>query len=228
MRVSKGIFVTATGTDVGKTYVTALLIKKLRESGKSAGYYKAVLSGAEQVGDAIIPCDADYVNRIADIGDPLNEMVSYVYRTAVSPHLAARLEGNLVDIKCVKRDYLNVCLKHEYVTVEGSGGIICPIRMDEQTIMLTDIIKSLELKILIVANAGLGTINSTVLTVKYAQSCGIEVKGIILNNFHSTDVMEIDNKIIIERITEVPVIACVEYGAKGIKLDAEVLASLYE
>ncbi|MGN0684289.1 MAG: ATP-dependent dethiobiotin synthetase BioD, partial [Oscillospiraceae bacterium] len=63
--MSKGLFITATGTDIGKTYVTALIVKKLRDAGLNAGYYKAAISGAESVSES----DAGYVNRIANIGE---------------------------------------------------------------------------------------------------------------------------------------------------------------
>lgn len=71
-----------------------------------------------------------------------------------------------------------------YVTVEGSGGIVCPIRWDErQKILLEDVIKALGLATLVVAGVGLGTINATVLTVEYLRVRGIEVKGVVLNQF---------------------------------------------
>ena len=63
--MTKGLFVTATGTDVGKTYITALLLKTLRKAGYQAGYYKAALSGAEMTAQGMIPGDADYVCRTA-------------------------------------------------------------------------------------------------------------------------------------------------------------------
>ena len=65
--MGKGIFITATGTDVGKTYVTGLLVKKLREAGLNAGYYKAALSGAEITPEGLLPGDADFVRRMAGL-----------------------------------------------------------------------------------------------------------------------------------------------------------------
>ena len=225
--MTKGIFVTATGTDAGKTFVTALLVKKLREAGLNAGYYKAALSGALRQEDGrLIPGDADYVKRIAGLDTPLEKMVSYVYETAVSPHLASELEGNPVELDKVKEDYKAVCALHEYITVEGSGGILCPVR--RSMYMLEDLIKAMGLGILIVAPAGLGTINDTVLTIEYARSRGIPVKGVILNWFHEGDTMEEDNRRFIEAYTGVPVIACVKEGEQNIEISSEVLAALYK
>ena len=82
--MSRKLFVTGTGTDVGKTYVTGLILKKLRESGESAGYYKAAMSGNERRPDgSLIPGDALQVKTVSGISQPLEEMCPYIYETAV-------------------------------------------------------------------------------------------------------------------------------------------------
>lgn len=224
--MSKGIFITATGTDAGKTYVTALLVKKLRQAGYDAGYYKAALSGAIPKDGRLIPKDAEYVKQVADIDTPLEQMVSYIYETAVSPHLAAELEGNPVELEKVLRDHETVRKLHDYVTVEGSGGIVCPIRRGMY--MLEDLIKAMGLEVLIVAPAGLGTINHVILTIEYARQRHIEVKGVILNWFHPGDAMEEDNRRFLEAYTGVPVIACVQEGDTDLDMDPAALAGLYQ
>jgi dethiobiotin synthetase len=225
--MSKGIFITATGTDVGKTYVTALIVKKLREAGYNAGYYKAALSGAERTENGLHIGDAYHVKTTAKLENNCIDMVSFVYETAVSPHLAARLEGNPATLEKIAADYEKQCSKYNYVTVEGSGGIICPIRYDdEQQIFLEDIIKKLKLAVIVVADAGLGTINSTVLTVRYLESKNIQVKGIILNHYHE-GVMEDDNIRMIEAITDIPVVALVGDGDSNIDIDVDMLEALY-
>lgn len=226
--MSKGIFITATGTDMGKTYITALIVKKLAESGVNAGYYKAALSGAEERNGMLIPGDAAHVKEVATIEQDLGTMVSYVYKASVSPHLAARIEGNPVDLDTVRRDFKSLCGRYDYITADGSGGIVCPIRVDEQTIFLEDIIKTLNLPGIIVADGGLGTINSVVLTAEYMKQKEIPVKGIILNNYDAQSLMHRDNREMIERLTGIPVIAAAEHGCKDLDIDAEFLKSLYE
>ena len=221
--MSKGIFITATGTDIGKTYVTALLVKKLREANFNAGYYKAALSGADNIAES----DAGFVNRIANIHQDEQTLLSYLYKNAVSPHLAAKIEGNPVEKDTVISDYATVQKNYDYVTVEGSGGIICPIRYDDKAkYFLTDIIKWLHLPTLIIADAGLGTINSVVLTVEYLKHQNIKVQGIILNNY-TGGIMQEDNIKMIEDLTDIPVIALVKQNDKDIDIDAKFLASLY-
>lgn len=227
--MSKNIFITGTGTDVGKTFVTGLILKKLKESGKNAAYYKAAMSGNERRPDgSLIPGDALQVQTMSGITQPLSEMCPYIYETAVSPHLASRLEGNPVEMQVVKNGFEKVCSRYDYVTVEGSGGILCPICFDEAKIQLEDIIKELRLSCLIVADAGLGTINSVVLTVEYMRARNISIKGIIFNHWHPGDIMEEDNLKMCEYMTGLPVLACVQDGSTELDMDAALLASLYE
>ena len=93
--------------------------------------------------------------------------------------------------------------------------------------MLEDVIKELDLSVLIVANAGLGTINATVLTVEYLKSKNIKIEGIILNNFHKGNVMEEDNLIMIEKLTNIEVIGIVESNQKDININVNMLTKLF-
>ena len=212
--MNKGYFVTATGTDVGKTFVTALLVKKWRDSGVDAGYYKAALSGAELRDGKWVAGDADYVKRIANLPDTQEQLVSYVYKEAVSPHLAARKEGNPVEIAKVQADFEAATKRHEFIFAEGSGGIICPIRYDDQKIFLVDIMKTLNLPLLIVTTAALGSINACVLTVEYARSRGLDVRGLIVNRYGSSGNLEMedDNIRMMQDLTGLEILAKVKDG----------------
>lgn len=227
--MSKKLFITGTGTDVGKTYVTGLIVKKLKESGQNAAYYKAAMSGNEYGADGkLIPGDALHVKNASGITQSLEEMCPYIYEAAVSPHLASRMEGNPVQMEVVKKGFEEVCARYDYVTMEGSGGILCPICFDEEKIQLEDVIKELGLSSLIIADAGLGTINSVVLTVEYMRSRNLPIKGILFNHFHPGNVMEEDNLRMCEYMTGLKVLACIEDGSKELDMDADLLASLYE
>lgn len=227
--MAKKIFIIGTGTDVGKTFVTGLIVKKLKDNGINAAYYKAAMSGNERTAaGTLVPGDALYVRKVSGISQPLDEMCPYIYETAVSPHLASRIEGNPVVMKEVKRRFTEVCQKYDFVTMEGSGGILCPICFDEREIWLEDVIRELGLSSLIVADAGLGTINSVVLTVEYMRSRNLPVKGIIFNHFHPGDRMEEDNLRMCEHRTRLPVLASVEDGCGELEIDIERLTALYD
>ena len=212
--MNKGYFVTATGTDVGKTFVTALLVKKWRDAGIDAGYYKAALSGAELRDGKWVAGDADYVKRIANLPDSQEQLVSYVYKEAVSPHLAARKEGNSVELTKVKADFEAACARHEFIFAEGSGGIICPIRYDDQKIFLEDIIKTVNFPILVVTTAALGSINACVLTVEYARSRGLDIRGLIVNRYGSSGNLEMedDNIRMMQDLTDLEILVKIKDG----------------
>ena len=222
--MGKGLFITGTDTDVGKTYVTALLVKTLRKAGFDVGYYKAAISGAPTVAES----DAGFVNRFAGINEPEDMILSYLYQNAVSPHLAARIEGNPVEKEVILKAWERVTKAYPYVTMEGSGGIMCPIRHDEKAVYyLEDIIRWLHLPVLVVANAGLGTINHVVTTCEYIKNRHILVKGILLNHWKG-GIMEEDNVKMIEEITGVKVLAKIRDGDSLLDIDAGEIISLYE
>lgn len=226
--MSKSLFITGTGTDVGKTYITALIVKKLYEAGFKSAYYKAAMSGNDRDANGkLIPGDAKWVKDISNIDQPLEETCPYIYETAVSPHLASRLEGNPVKMDKVVEYYEALLPKYDYITVEGSGGILCPIDFDNEKIQLEDIVKRLGLSSIIIADAGLGTINSVVLTVEYMRNKGMDVKGIIFNNWCEGDVMQEDNRFMCQEMTGLPVLATVKKGAKDLDIDVDLLISLY-
>jgi len=225
--MNNGYFVTATGTDVGKTFVTALLVKKWRDSGIDAGYYKAALSGAELRDGKWIAGDADYVKTIAGLPDTQEQLVSYVYKEAVSPHLAARKEGNPVELSRVRADFEAATKRHEFIFAEGSGGIICPIRYDSsaslvpQKLFLADIMKVLGLPLLVVTTAALGSINACVLTVEYARAKGLSVRGIIVNRYGMSRNMEMenDNIAMMHDLTGLDILAKIPEGASDLTVN---------
>ena len=151
-----------------------------------------------------------------------------LYQNAVSPHLAARIEGNPVEKDVIMSAWERVTAAYPYVTMEGSGGIMCPIRHDEKAVYyLEDIIRWLRLPVLVIADAGLGTINRVVTTCEYIRHRNISVKGIILNHWKG-GVMEEDNVEMIEEITGVKVLARVKQGDTELDIDPKTVISLYE
>ena len=227
--MGKALFITGTGTDIGKTYVTGLIVKKLREAGLDGGYYKAALSGAipDEAGH-LLPGDALYVNDTAGLGEKMENLVTYVYREAVSPHLAAKINHLPIDFDRVKADFARAKDRYGYLTMEGSGGIICPLRWDEQQhVVLDDLVKELGLGVLIIADAGLGTINSAVLTIEHLRARDIPIRGLIFNKYVPGDLMQDDNAAMIEALTGVKVVAYVKEGDTDLAIDVDFLKDLY-
>lgn len=226
--MSNAIYITATATDAGKTYISGLLVKKLRGSGLNAGYYKPALSGAVLSDGELLPGDCQHVAAAAGLPVRPRDLVSFLYREAVSPHLASRLEGRPIEPDIILKDIAVMKRQYDYITVEGCGGIVCPLRLDDRTLLQTDIIKLLQLDILIVAGSGLGAINAAVLTADYADRQGIQVKGFILNRYDNSSLLHRDNRQVIERLTGLPVIACVADGAAELASESDTLRSCYK
>ena len=227
--MSRNLFITGTGTEIGKTYIAGLIVKTLHEARLDVAYYKAAMSGNERRPDgSLIPGDALFVKELSGISQSLESMCPYVYENAVSPHLAAKLEGQPVSMEVIEQTFRTVCHEHDYVVVEGSGGITCPLRFDDEQILLADIVRRFHLPSLLVADAGLGTINGVVLTYEYMKQKKMPLKGIIINNFHADNVMEEDNRRMCETLTGLDVLSCVTHGSQTLPdLKAEKLAALF-
>lgn len=217
--MSKNIFITASGTDIGKTYVSALIVKKMRESGFDCGYFKPVLSGVVEKDGKLVESDCNYVVNTAKIPTSADDCVAYWWKEAVSPHLAAKRAGMEIDINHIKSEFTKKNKEYDYLLIEGAGGITCPLRLENgEKYILKDLIKELQAPIVIVADGGLGTINSTLLTVEYAKANGIKVAGIILNNYNTDSFMQQDNLKQVEYLTGVKVVATVGKNQNDITL----------
>lgn len=225
--MSKGLFITGTGTDIGKTYVSALLVKQLRSAGLNAGYYKAAVSGNERKNGRLIPGDCKYVADTAGLPNDPAELVSYIYETAVSPHLAAKLEGTEAELCKIEADFKKLLTVFDYVLMEGSGGLICPIRTGSQTIMLEDFIHMFGMDVLLVADSGLGTLNSVVLSYDYAKNHRIPLRGVLMNRYDPENFLHRDNRQMIERLTGLPVLSCIPENDKDCHIDAQALAGIF-
>lgn len=209
--MTKGVFIVGTDTDVGKTIVTSGLMHVLRSNGYNASYFKAALSGALEEDNKLIPGDTKLVSEVSNLEESYENITPYVYKTAVSPHLAGKIENNPIDLDIVKEKYSYLKEKYDYIIAEGSGGIVCPLIDDERGLyILENLIKDLNMSVIIVARAALGTINHTVLTVRYIESLGIRIKGIIINNYNKNLLCD-DNINIIEKLTKVPIIGKLRY-----------------
>lgn len=159
-----GIFITGTDTGVGKTITSALLISALEKYGKPTKYFKPVQTGLDD--------DTATIKSLTEC----NELqVVYKFRDPISPHRAAALANDVIDLKKIK-----VALPPEsrdFYVVEGAGGLMVPLNQRENT---RDLIKLLNLPLVVVASTRLGTINHTLMTLECARNKNILVKGIIL------------------------------------------------
>lgn len=216
--MTKGIFIAGAGTDVGKTYVSALLVKTLRNQGIRAGYFKPALSGAYRRDGALVPGDAEQVLAASGLQGRPEDYVAYIYEPAVSPHLAARMEGRPIDRAELLRRFHNAAGRFDYVVAEGCGGIFCPLRVDaEETLLLTDVAAMLGYDLALVSPSGLGSINAAVLAAEHAKNKGLSIRVLFLNQFDEKDPIHLDNQVQIQRFTGLPAVR-VPQGAKTVDI----------
>lgn len=225
--MNKGIFITGTNTDIGKTFVAGHIVKNLMKQGIHVGYYKACASGSIIGADGKYLGDASYVGMFANM-QAEDCVVSYEYEHGVSPHLAAKFENRPVELAKLSDDFQAMCAQHDFVVVEGSGGIICPLRYDTKKIMLTDVIQMTGFSIIIVTSAQLGSINATLLTIAYAREHGFKIKGVIINNFVTGNILHEDNKRMMEELGEVCILACIGQDEHGFLSDSLISALIHD
>jgi dethiobiotin synthetase len=202
----KGIFVTGTDTDVGKTVIAAGLTAALRRRGVRAVYFKPIQSGCPEEGGRLIPTDAKFARDLAGLSEPLELLAPVALRLPLAPGVAAAREGVAVDLGLVAAAIQELSSRYDFFVVEGAGGLYVPLI--GTSFLVLDLIRWLRLPLLVVARAGLGTINHTALTVMAARQAGIEVAGIILNRYpKAPSLAEQTNPGVIEAITGRPILA---------------------
>lgn len=200
----KGYFITGTDTGVGKTFVTAGIAAVFKEKGIDVGVMKPVETGCPENSGKLEPQDALCLKNAAGVGDEIDLINPYRFKAPLAPSIASRLENKNISLNRIKECYDTLASKHSRMFVEGAGGLLTPLNENEA---IVDLIRLLNIPLLVVAENKLGAINHTLLTVKHAQSAGIEVKGIILNYpALSIDETLSANQAEIKRLANIPVL----------------------
>jgi dethiobiotin synthetase len=212
----KGIFITGTDTGVGKTFVGAGLAAALRERGIDVGVMKPAETGCVLRKGIMVPRDALKLIKAGRVDDPLDLVNPYRFRAPLAPAIAASAEGKRVDIRRVVSAFRTLARKHDYMVVEGAGGIMVPLTASRNYL---DLARALNLPVLIVARPGLGTINHTLLTSLALRSRGLRVAGIVINHRSkkSPGLAERTGPPFIERLSGIPIIGTVKYGQKDFR-----------
>lgn len=212
----KGIFVTGCGTDVGKTIITAGLLKAALSLGIKATAFKPVQTGCEIIKTKnkekklLLP-DLDFIDSICQTEKQKNQITenySYAYEPACSPHLAAQMANETISLSKIEKDLEVLTTKNQLVIIEGAGGLLVPLNKE---ILFLDLIKKTGYPVLIVADNRLGCINETLLTVSALKNAGITPAGIIMNNTTTVtkdnSFIRTDNPQVISDVSNIPIIA---------------------
>jgi dethiobiotin synthetase len=169
----QGVFVTGTGTEVGKTVVAAAIARTLAAAGREVAVFKPAVTGLEDPGEP----DHALLRRAAGSAQSDEQIAPYRYGPPASPHLAAALAGEEIDPDRLRAAAAEAGRGADALVCEGVGGLLVPL---SPGYLVRDLAADLALPLAIAASPGLGTINHTLLTVEAARSAGLEVAMVVL------------------------------------------------
>ncbi|HKK47273.1 MAG TPA: dethiobiotin synthase [Balneolaceae bacterium] len=157
------IFVTGTDTGIGKTVISAMLTKAL-----NAAYWKPIQAGLEE------ETDTEFVQRVTGLPTSQIKPERYRLKTPMSPHGAAEIDGVSIALK----DFVLPDYSTDHLVVEGAGGLLVPVNDQD---MIIDLIRYLELPVVLVVRSTLGTLNHTFLSLEALRERDIPVLGVVMN-----------------------------------------------
>jgi dethiobiotin synthetase len=206
----RGEFVTGTGTEVGKSVVAAVLARTALAAGSRVAVFKPAVSGLDDypARPELWECAAELPDHAllrlaAGSAQDDDEVAPYRYGPPVSPHLAAELAGEPIDPDLLRSAALAAGEGSDVLVCEGVGGFLVPLTADY---LVRDLARDLGMPVTIVASAGLGTINHTLLTVEAVRNAGLEVGRVVLNLWpEAPSLLEVSNRETIAKLGSVPV-----------------------
>ena len=176
---NKGLFITGTDTDVGKTYIGARIVTQLNKLKVDVVPRKPIESGCNLIGGTLRPYDATQYWEAVEREILLEDICPFRFEPAISPQRAARLVNKTISIQETKQACLNKVNENNFLVVEGAGGFYSPLCEDG---LNAELAKSLQLPVLLIANDQLGCINHILLTTEAIQNNGLELCAVILNS----------------------------------------------
>ena len=206
----KPLFITATDTDIGKTYVCAGLAHSLKKLDIDVGIMKPFACGVKQK-TGFSSNDLTILSKAAMVSDAEELLNPFFFPIPASPYTAAKNLGVKIDINYLMKCFRKLDKIHDVMLVEGIGGIMTPILKDYAII---DLIKDLEANTIIVTSSKIGTINHTIMTCNMCKNMKIPVKGLIINNFDSTGYPVSDLERDLNALTDLPVLCSLPHMQK--------------
>jgi dethiobiotin synthetase len=195
-----GVFVTGTGTEVGKTVVAATVARTLAGEGKRVAVFKPAVTGLDEG----VETDHALLRRASGSGQSDDEIAPYRYGPPASPHLAAALAGEEIDPERLRQAAASAAEGADAIVCEGVGGLLVPL---SPGYLVRDLAADLGYPLVVVANPGLGTINHTLLTVEAAGAAGLEIAAVVLTPWpEEPSEIERSNRETIATLAEAPIL----------------------
>jgi dethiobiotin synthetase len=199
----RGVFVTGTDTEVGKTVVAAAIVAAAVERGMRVAAFKPIVTGLDEpVVDW--PRDHELLSQVANAGQTPEDVAPHRYGPAVSPHLAEQWARESIEPEALVAAARTEADKADALVVEGVGGLLVPLTKDY---LVRDFAGELSLPVVIAARPGLGTISHSLLTIEAARAVALRIQAVVLTPWpDAPDEIHRSNMETIERFGEVPVI----------------------
>ncbi len=208
-----GLTIVGTDTGVGKTYISCAIARQLLSEGTRTGAYKPACSGSLLDNDtgAAVWEDVELLARALDGQFPSERICPQRFHAPLAPPMAAHEEGKQVNESLLSQGALWWQDQADFLLVEGVGGVLCPL---SENLLVVDLAAALNYPVVIVARAGLGTINHSLLTIEVLQKRGLAIAGLILNDVDPrlSDASRNSNAAQIQQWTSVPVLSFVTFG----------------
>ncbi|MCK4401336.1 dethiobiotin synthase [bacterium] len=218
--MQKGVFIAGTDTGVGKTVIAGGLARLLRNMGINVGVMKPVETGGEYKNGKLVGKDTEYLIRMSKVQDIYSHINPYILQHPLAPYAAAKIEGKRIYKKKIFASFRNLTDKHDFLIVEGCGGFLVPITSNY---MISALARDMKLPVIVVARAGLGTINHTLLTLDHARKAGVKVIGVIINKTSKNIQMsEKTNPQAIRAFGRVPILGVIPYTSGRKKMDVVI------
>jgi dethiobiotin synthetase len=216
----RGVFVTGTDTEVGKTIVAAAITAAAVERGMRIAAFKPVVTGLDEpVVDW--PRDHELLSQVANAGQTPQDVAPHRYGPAVSPHLAEQLAGESIEPEALVEAARVEAQKADAIVVEGVGGLLVPLTKDY---LVRDFAGELSLPVVIAARPGLGTISHGLLTIEAARAVALRIQAVVLTPWpDEPEEIQRSNMETIERFGEVPVIGLPRTDRAGLAAAGAVL-----
>jgi dethiobiotin synthetase len=178
----RGLFVTATGTGVGKSVLSAALCAAMLAAGETVRAHKPVITGLEEPPEGVWPADDELLARVT--GQAPEEIAPLRFGPAVSPHLAAELDGTKIDPEALVESIAGAGHDGTAIdVVEGVGGLLVPLAGG---FLVRDLAARLGLPLIVATRPGLGAINHTLLTLQSARAAGLTVAAVVITPWPAT------------------------------------------
>ena len=213
------LFISGTGTDVGKTFITENLIYLLKAKGFTVSPYKPIETGCKKNKSKLIPSDASKFHKLIDKEIDIDLINPYRFQQPISPNRAIRLAHKKIFIN----DYIGrskLLPKNDYLIIEGAGGLYSPISTDGYNI---DLIKKMKIPTVLVAKDEIGVINNILLSLDLLKKYKISVLAIILNKINSLQPNGMDNHKDMKSLTKIPLIQIGNTKTKNFKEFSKLL-----